>query len=97
MLAATSFKEFKRILPAADKALATKFNRLPVELEGGAAPGWWTGSCFRFRPRSFNTSADRIPAGCGFFERSQGPVFSRVIVQWRLRMWHGLRVLVLKR
>ena len=36
-------KSLNGLLPAAgqDAALANKFNCLLVELEGGAAPGWW--------------------------------------------------------
>lgn len=84
MLAATLFKEFKRIFAGRrqDTALASEFNRLPVELEGGAAPGWWTGSCFRSRPRSFNTSAGQDPRRVWFFVSAARASCSRVIVQY---------------
>ena len=79
MLAATLFKEFKWIFAGCRQAtaLASEFNRLPVELEGGAAPGWWTGSCFRSRPRSFNTSAGQDLRRVWFFvSAARGAVFA---------------------
>jgi len=44
-----------------------EFNCLPVELEGGATPGWWTSFLFCLGPRSIHAGWTGFPAGCGFF------------------------------
>jgi len=43
-----------------------EFNRLPVELEGGATPGWWTSSCFAQVRAAYTPAGQDSPPGVVF-------------------------------
>jgi len=43
-----------------------EFNCLPVELEGGATPGWWTSSCFAQVRAAYTPAGQDSPPGVVF-------------------------------